>query len=1499
MQQMFDPPIDRSWDHLEAIASTLANLRGGGSLVRELVQNADDAKGATRLTFRFTDDALIIEDDGGFQRCGDLRSARCEWESAGRRCCDFHAFAKLGSATKKHDPNTTGAFGVGFLSVYQVTDRPEIFSAGVHWVIDEEQQSALPCRNCDNPHIRAGTRIVLPWAGTATWLRRKLGADLITLSARKRLAKEFVSEIPGCMLFLRRINRIDVFDGDDHLARFRRSVGDGRVEIRGPQGVQTWLVVTGSFEREARVLRAAHHQIGQRTAEVSLAVRPGHKVEGRLFATLPTRVSTELPLHLNAAFFPRTDRKGILLDAEPEAEWNRAAIRAAADALAASLESLSREMGPTDFWTLVNAASKLDTHQSEDVRVLVPLWERVTEALPKAAVMWTSAAEWESVERIVLAPRTEKMARLLADLNIPTIGKEIRRLVPWRRLGIRTVDLDRLVGAIEHLGIEEESAVGELPAFLQNEQQRDAVSTLLAELVVRSSPDDDLSVRIRALPLWQGVDGAFHSFNVCYLVDKPTAAAVAWLVETPFVVWGKRGPAKVLGDLGLAVDALAGAAADDFTVTRAVHILRFLQSRANQLTQEHVEALRSVPLVPTSTGLRPPRETVRAGGFTDHLAVTGVLDADVTKGLEDILRQLRVQPLTFIDYLRDHLPLALQPGTAVSVDRLVALIRDCGNRRDEIDADQALTGSLAALAWVPCRDGFRHSPTKVYFESAEIAEVLGRDAPLVVNAIPRRSGAASFLRDLGTSNVPRPADVVARVERLIEDAPTQSARAAVRAVLGYVARRDPQLSTDGATLGRLRQLAWLPAEGDSSRWHQPSDLFTTKWKRLFRSAGTFIALQRTEQEALASTLKALGVTTTAPPVRKVVEHVDNLARGAEAPSVEILRWLDERAGDAEISPLSKVAFLLARDGSLNRPDGVFRLPHALGDHLPVLESRVAKYQRLLDALDVKRSPGGDDAVGVLLTAISLYEEGAVAPKDVLRLVRACWQLIQLDLQCDLSQVEGRTVVPTRDGSLRAVGQVVLDDRPGTAQWLSPDARRHVIPGEGIGSALGRAGVEPLSKRLIAEVAGRRSAARNTELEQELINRQRHVARIVVAEHGDLARLLRFFERLRARSLAQLLVCYALEGIDVPASVAASRGAHYDATTGELFVQGSGLDVSWPDLALCIKDELLPNKGPSVTLPIEMVLAAETADDAADFLSDHTFPELAEERWQELRDVQAAWEAAQSGDAETGGSDEADDEVGGDRVDDTDGAMGVDGGESDDRETPDAQDEDASGAEEEHVREGSGAGGAGAGSTAGDASSNGGGSAGQGNGTGHRDGVGGKPGNKRKGRSSAADRRLISYVGSDKDGDSRNESGADRSAAGEAGVDLVVAHLQRQLAGQGLDVVKMPDKNKGYDILVRDTRTGNTVRYVEVKSTEERWGIRGVGLSRPQFELGVDEGGAFALYVVEYLYAQEARIWWIDDPANKVTTFQYDEGWTTAADGNAWVTGAHRPKAAST
>ena len=358
--------LPRRWKHLKMIRSTLANLRGGGSLANELIQNADDADGAHRLRFQFTDDYLEVSDDGGFRACEQPNDPdECPWELEGRRACDFHAFRELGGASKAGDPSLTGAFGIGFLSVYQVTDHPELFSRGIHWVLDEADESVIVCEGCNETHITTGTKFRLPWAKRKTRLREALGAETISADDRRRLLRQFVEQIPHAMIFLRKLQEIEIADETSTTARFSRSAEGGTVHINGPDGQDEWLVLTGDFNAQAEALRQRHPLIGSRHAQVRIALRPGQKIDGRLYATLPTAIPTGLPLHLDASFFPRLDRKGILLDSGYEADWNRAAISAAAELFTAHLGQIAPALGPKPFWSLVAEAHALERRRDE------------------------------------------------------------------------------------------------------------------------------------------------------------------------------------------------------------------------------------------------------------------------------------------------------------------------------------------------------------------------------------------------------------------------------------------------------------------------------------------------------------------------------------------------------------------------------------------------------------------------------------------------------------------------------------------------------------------------------------------------------------------------------------------------------------------------------------------------------------------------------------------------------------------------------------------------------------------------------------------------------------------------------------------------------------------------------------------------------------------------------------------------------------------------------
>jgi len=114
--------LSRGIDYLGDIGAKLRDLQGYRTLAHELIQNADDALTATDICFDIRENALIVENDGVFSDCNQIDEPECPWKSDDARGyrCDFHRFRHIAAGDKRGEVGTTGAFGIGFIAVYQI-----------------------------------------------------------------------------------------------------------------------------------------------------------------------------------------------------------------------------------------------------------------------------------------------------------------------------------------------------------------------------------------------------------------------------------------------------------------------------------------------------------------------------------------------------------------------------------------------------------------------------------------------------------------------------------------------------------------------------------------------------------------------------------------------------------------------------------------------------------------------------------------------------------------------------------------------------------------------------------------------------------------------------------------------------------------------------------------------------------------------------------------------------------------------------------------------------------------------------------------------------------------------------------------------------------------------------------------------------------------------------------------------------------------------------------
>ena len=196
--------LPKSIDYLGNLGAKLRDLKGFSTLAHELIQNADDSS-AGWMSFDVQQDALILDNDGVFSDCGAVEASECPWSGDGIRDhkCDFHRFRLVASGDKRFQEGTTGAFGIGFISVYQLTDRPELISSGRHWILHEEESEderievCLDCSECSQPGL-PGTRFIFPFAREElSQLRQALKADPVPEDVAVRLLEELERSLPA------------------------------------------------------------------------------------------------------------------------------------------------------------------------------------------------------------------------------------------------------------------------------------------------------------------------------------------------------------------------------------------------------------------------------------------------------------------------------------------------------------------------------------------------------------------------------------------------------------------------------------------------------------------------------------------------------------------------------------------------------------------------------------------------------------------------------------------------------------------------------------------------------------------------------------------------------------------------------------------------------------------------------------------------------------------------------------------------------------------------------------------------------------------------------------------------------------------------------------------------------------------------------------------------------------------------------------------------------
>ena len=1497
-------------EYLGFLNGELRNLKGFATLAHELIQNADDAEGASEITFDVRDDALVVANDGRFSDCGDMDAPQCPWsESRGHRC-DFHRFRRTASGDKRRQADTTGAFGIGFISVYQITDRPELASGDRHWTIRPDEPAHQRVLVHPVEAEEAGTWFRLPWAREAdTVMRRELSLAPVTDYNTIALVQGVYDALPSAVLFLKKLDRLRLLRASDPMRTVERVVDGDRVAVSiDDDDAQEWILVRGSFEDEAAQLRAeAGQQIeAERSTNVTVAIPLDNgDLEGRFHACLPTQHPTGLPLHVDADFYPNTDRKRIVFEDDYQGQWNRAAVRAAARAVAAALPALRDRLGAERLWSLLQAMADLYGQSGRgDVDHSLGAFSTETRAAIADAAIVPTGKDWaKPADATLLQNRDEE------ESNIPVLealGFAIAspNLAPYtnllRAVGVAVLDGRKLAASLKATGLMDRAAPASAPAWLTDEalhlQLADEVATLRARTEVA---DDDLASCAIAI----ASDGAYAPPKVLLgsagsaakplaalgcenlLLSDATPKAIAELV--PYATARRMlAPLQVIS-----AESFETLWSEDPDTHLA--LLRWILDKEVDLKTDAAtrKGYAALPIWPSASGLRPLSVLAVPGGFEDPLGLSDLVDARLLSERNRIVLTdtFEVRKLTIQTYATDFVPSAydeeaIDEAGSQHLEDLFA--KHLGELREDARVWQA----LMACPIVPCQDGIRRTADEVYFLTPLVRAVL--DAPPIAAVTDRNR---PLLEWLGVKGTPRVDHVLERVRNLAAEGPPTGDRRQAAVAL-FEAIGTAWTGPFPAALNKLSQIEWLPARGDQTVWHRPPDLYAVYNETVFASQAAFLDVSAQIQARARKLIDALGVEIT-PKTPQICDHLLHLAGAGERANERIYQFLSQRIkeqGSATVIQRKlKGQACLHDDGLFYRPDHAFWQSHPYGQHRVRLDSAWGAHADLLEHLGVRDKPTPADAIAVLRELADTYgpTNSALSDDDLL-VARACWRMMGTALQSEeiasdaLAALSSTKVVVNVQKLLIQPERMFFDDVPGMADRFTPVLAHHLVARQsGVWPALEAAGVRSLRDVVSARPVEAEASEHAEDVQVRLQERRPLLDRAMEWKRPGAAALLADLDGLRAEVTRQLHVQYHLDAFGQShSSDPEETSALLDMDRGVLLVSAPDGRIAWGAVAREIASAIANGEDQAhVAMALKEVLAPDTDADAVTNLDDLGCPPLEGADEEEIAPEAILGSQA---DAEAEG-DTSNETKPDETVTDLSQTLPASSAKPGTAPEPTANGSPSQAAPTPSPTDGtSGGGGAsGSGTTSGRSSGTDTGTPGTAspgstsNGRKRSAASGGKPDRDAK-PSGIQSYRYVTYVGHQRADDSpeaagrRSDNAQARSDLGDLGEKAVCRFEQ----AQGRSATQMPPMNPGYDIESVDSE-GHT-RCIEVKTLLGEWGERGVVLSDTQFAYALEKGKAYWLYVVRNADGPHPQIICIQDPAHTVSDYAFDEGWQT-------------------
>lgn len=1225
--------LSRGIDYLGDLGAKLRDLQGFKTLAHELIQNADDAPTATSMVFDICDDAIVVDNNGVFSDCRQVENAECPWKTDSNKGyrCDFHRFRYIAAGDKRGEAETTGAFGIGFIAVYQITDSPELISGGRHWILHEDKPEnerivvCSECSKCTNSDL-PGTRFILPWAfDPQSVLRKALMADAVSHDGPDRLLDELLRSLPTAMLFLKRLRLIEVKRNGIHCCKYERKKVDNNNLIISQGNAdkdQIWYLIPGDFFEVAKTLRSEHSGRieDKRSSKVSIAIPIGTAHPGVLCACLPTEQKTDLPFHINADFFPTNDRKRVILDNGYQAKWNKAVIEASAQLLGNKIDLLPQLLKPADCWRFLEQIKNV---YGNDENLFGKFWEYIKPQLKITKIVFISIKKWVvSRDAVLLLQKEEKpVISILENMGLNVVHEDLRpyqSLLRAEAVGVPLLDIARICQAFTKIGMVQRIEADKCPPFFANRPDRISMwqeINLLFNRQQRFSKKQGEDIeQLKKISFAPGRDGAFWPSGQLFRADEATITLFQTIDESiPFVADNSE------------FAPLAEFLCPDFTVVSAIECLQKLDQhiltecwKSNQinlkqlfdwfeerrdviLNDENIKsAFTSVHIFPSFGKLNKLSNLTIPGDFDDPLGLAKIVDLTAIGKHREFLINLGMQELDFRFYAKQQLPAALQ-NQEVLLEKRRNAIKLLADQIGKIKDDQEVRDALAKSRLVECMDGEFHQASICYFDTQAVRGCLGDDVSFVKLPSDHQNAIRDLYKWIGVADESRYSDLVQRIQTISNSPYSLKYLQIIEKIIDHLGKKFDKKDGMPEELEPLKYIPWLPAEGKTDQWYKPSasELYTVFRKYLFETQALFLGISRNIQKMSSSFLGFLGVKSE-PTAKLVVKHLLYCAAHSLPVNNGVYNFLNDNANDPALGQLNYKKCLYF-EGEYLAPSQVFWGEHRFGRYRRRLGEDLRAFNKLLKCIGVRDTPDHEDALNVLREISEAFGTMNKPIDDDSRAVLLeCWRMLENGFQSDeltneaLNSLNSVKCVPDDRKVLNQPINMFFENRAGLAEKFGDFIKYNVIPKPlGAGKAMEAAGVRPLGSAVKVQLLEYADQTEGVQVKERILKRENQLGRVL--EGNDVLSRLELLENLKYIAVTSLQIKYILDAFKQQReSKPESVSALYQKEKKQLFFVHHNGQPPWIAVAREIAVALFPEEDPGkIALQLKAVLAPDS------------------------------------------------------------------------------------------------------------------------------------------------------------------------------------------------------------------------------------------------------------------------------------------------------------------